>query len=1006
MRTGTAETGERQAMKTTAGIGGMAAAFFFFIHSSHGAALPSSPPKWSTVSAPFSYVQTGPAALKEWTFRKPGAAAMRLRLERIDFQYDPAAEAQRSRLEILNGEGATVAVIDENRSTPFFTPAVDGDSLTLRYRTGINGGTGAWPEENADEFRVAGYSFLPSPGAGIFSPDKAVYRTVDLPPDRDLEIAEFKDYRFPLNLRRTEYVRVPEGEISVDILSDGTFLGSASPRFDPPGGLIFTVDLDLEALLEAGVEELPGLEIRENRFLPRENLLGVRTYRLEGSSSWHDIWFSDRRDQAEEGVEYRFSQARESIAFFTIDRPGMAYIKVSWNAAPEEVPRDLDIALYGTGKFPLDASERHGDQGVFPGTFAETIDRWLEPGSYRLRIRGERGLEGALSLRIFGGYEEQQQPSARPGPDYAPPWMAWYRFNPRIFDGAALDRGDREAVTLEVKIEGEPEAVLFNVRDYELFDNGEAPDLSAGDGIYTGLLPDGLDAVRASITGDGKVAEVGTLLVCHPGEDGYSTDTRYHLRAAVLTDEIPEIHIWRAAADFQFSEHLVNFTVDGDFFNAWDTWRGIIERLYRYLPDDYDQLAVFSLRYFPPGEDLLNSAAAVHQDFSNPAQGIGAGNITRGDPPAERLQGGNYFRPGLFFDGASTGYLHEFGHQYVNWLSLPLLYDPGFHWPPRCDLSGGIMRPNPSGIGKFVPVSPGLYRYVPRPPTREYTDLTLYLMGFLAPEEVEEHYVMREGYETVNEGDTYYYRGEADSFTVWDIIDEVGPRLPAFPDAPGTIRVATAVLSGYPLSREEMRYYDYFAARASARDELPNVLDEEARGPLKPFYVQTRGRGILETRIFLDAPPFPLISRETNRPPAFAPSSLTVGVLAGVRHSLIIHADDPDFDELTYEIVSAPVGGELDPATGRFTWTPPVLRPESTAGGVYYARFLARDPWDARAYLQVRFEVRSAKASPPLKEPPPELIPSKIPKPDPEPPDPRAGAYGEIPDKERIPPKF
>ncbi|HPJ71428.1 MAG TPA: hypothetical protein PK636_01945, partial [bacterium] len=159
-------------------------------------------------------------------------------------------------------------------------------------------------------------------------------------------------------------------------------------------------------------------------------------------------------------------------------------------------------------------------------------------------------------------------------------------------------------------------------------------------------------------------------------------------------------------------------------------------------------------------------------------------------------------------------------------------------------------------------------------------------------------------------------------------------------------------------------------------------------------------------RIFLDAPPFPLISRETNRPPAFAPSSLTVGVLAGVRHSLIIHADDPDFDELTYEIVSAPVGGELDPATGRFTWTPPVLRPESTAGGVYYARFLARDPWDARAYLQVRFEVRSAKASPPLKEPPPELIPSKIPKPDPEPPDPRAGAYGEIPDKERIPPKF
>jgi len=77
-----------------------------------------------------------------------------------------------------------------------------------------------------------------------------------------------------------------------------------------------------------------------------------------------------------------------------------------------------------------------------------------------------------------------------------------------------------------------------------------------------------------------------------------------------------------------------------------------------------------------------------------------------------------------------------------------------------------------------------------------------------------------------------------------DLIAANGPRRPAWDGVPKTFRMATLVVSrGRLLTAFEMTYYD----RMAARGEATTSLDGGAFAT--PFFVNTRGRGILVTRL-------------------------------------------------------------------------------------------------------------------------------------------------------------
>jgi hypothetical protein len=189
------------------------------------------------------------------------------------------------------------------------------------------------------------------------------------------------------------------------------------------------------------------------------------------------------------------------------------------------------------------------------------------------------------------------------------------------------------------------------------------------------------------------------------------------------------------------------------------------------------------------------------------------------------------------------------GHQWINSLDHPLLATGIPHWPPS-DMAHDVMGFSlASGAGgsfpyKLVFQSPGLYRVQSSPVTREYSALDLYLMGLLPPAEVPPFVVTTAPIGDIVDGAIV----PGTALTIDDVIAVEGPRVP--PAAPSlTLKVATVVVTRRrPLTRAEMAYFDYFAARGESAVELPFALGFET-GTAKPFRVATRGMGTLDAKV-------------------------------------------------------------------------------------------------------------------------------------------------------------
>lgn len=409
--------------------------------------------------------------------------------------------------------------------------------------------------------------------------------------------------------------------------------------------------------------------------------------------------------------------------------------------------------------------------------------------------------------------------------------MRWYTFDP-----LAIQKTGTAGAKFSTLLEGTPTAAHFDLA------NGQSVALSAGSGgVWTA------DLSHAQLLYGYGPADVNRNFVGFLKTfEGATQIEQLNIFVDVLDENIRSVAVSSPASDVSSTGYVANIWMPS-LPNAYDSQlQAIARQFYQYFPDNFDFLnIVFALPSFRGGG---GSGNRYHFQVKNTVFGIGSPQLNNASfyGSAGRLQGISVFPVPGFFDMGETGSIHELGHQWINYLALPILKQGSPHWPAST-LARGVMGLSIAGSnigGSFpwdiVPVSGG-YHYLATPVTNEFTDLDLYLMGLLPPGSVGTHLVAQNQSQQPCHGCAV----AVSPVTVNDVIGFQGARSPDSSSSQKQFRYATIIVTrDRLLTNEEMALFHHFAARGEAAQPLP-YSSGLAQGMTKPWAVATQGLGSL-----------------------------------------------------------------------------------------------------------------------------------------------------------------
>jgi hypothetical protein len=419
-----------------------------------------------------------------------------------------------------------------------------------------------------------------------------------------------------------------------------------------------------------------------------------------------------------------------------------------------------------------------------------------------------------------------------------PVQAGFFRFDPLV-----IRKTDTGSVRFELAVDGEPTRVVFELTgtgvDYEMKDDGAGADRTARDGIYSIAFP--AQTLVAALTPDDVFRRFAGYVKLYQGT---TQVLKGNIFASVLTDEIPPVEVTHLDADVQSTAYVVNI-LDPVFTQSHDEYRAT-RRFYDFFGDDYDMVNIVTF----PSRFLNRGGGPVKNDV----EGIGAApyDNTPRSGSAGRLIHKSSFPIPEYFDGAENGFVHEIGHQWINALPLPVLAQGQPHWPVST-MSTGVMGYG-NGQGLDFPCvlteERGGIRLQPRAVQPEFSDVDLYVMGFIPPEQVRPQLVFADQAAAARLScNGQLYTGPMTRVTVEEIIESAGVRRPPAGVAPTHFRVATILVTENELlSADAMAYYSYFAKRMELTEPVP-IHPGLAKAIGKPFHVATRGIGTLDAGI-------------------------------------------------------------------------------------------------------------------------------------------------------------
>jgi hypothetical protein len=363
---------------------------------------------------------------------------------------------------------------------------------------------------------------------------------------------------------------------------------------------------------------------------------------------------------------------------------------------------------------------------------------------------------------------------------------------------------------------------------------GAKLDLALAAGKWT-LSLDGAEIVRNYETADVGRKLVGTLRLFSGGR----LTTSYSIFINVLDDTMPRVALGSIDSNSRISPRILNLRMTTD--TSADSREVVTKQMYKTLGDDYDFInLVFELPNLPSNR--------FHSIVRNPTQGIGLGIIDQGVAfgSLSRLIGMNVFPIDTYFDMGEKAASHEIGHQWINYLPFALDVS-GPHWPPS-SMAHSLMGFSLAGSGAggdfawlLEPQGDGTWLFRADPPRDEFSDLDLYLMGFIGPSQVGTQAIVTGGEACAGCPATVRLLG------VNEVIAATGARVPTAATAPKSFRIATVVITrDRLLTDDELTLMDYFAFRGEATTILQSNTGLAGRTTVRPFHLATRGIGHLD----------------------------------------------------------------------------------------------------------------------------------------------------------------
>ncbi|MFH1568762.1 MAG: T9SS type A sorting domain-containing protein [Gemmatimonadota bacterium] len=333
-------------------------------------------------------------------------------------------------------------------------------------------------------------------------------------------------------------------------------------------------------------------------------------------------------------------------------------------------------------------------------------------------------------------------------------------------------------------------------RSFLLRDDGLEGDEVAGDGVY---VHPALPMPQAGL----DLEELGSRGVSVQVIDRNGTVAYRWAECGVVDGPLADVR--EMAGGARRTERVVNLA-DPQLFSSSTRWpcgidlAAVARRFYELFPDEYDFLQVRA------GIAMSNGLHGQSVRVRNRVQGLGL-------PDTD--ESGDYGGPSslqsvIFINFRLHGPLvHEVSHTWANYLELFESQFWGAHWG-FSDV-GGVL-----GDRGFEPLlrADGSYQISMTSASSywggEYSDLELYLMGLLPPEEVAPHVVLRrpEIVSFSDDGEFVVMDGYLDTVSVEEIIAAEGPRLPSAADAQRRFRLATVVVSPEPLDDLALTYVD------------------------------------------------------------------------------------------------------------------------------------------------------------------------------------------------------
>jgi len=404
-----------------------------------------------------------------------------------------------------------------------------------------------------------------------------------------------------------------------------------------------------------------------------------------------------------------------------------------------------------------------------------------------------------------------------------------------------LIEAELTAAATSVTVDFNPAGTTSSV--ITLRDDGAEGDRAANDRIYSARLPVGPILAARTLDDVNRVA-IGFLNVFN----GSTRLFRGNLFVDVYTSVMGVYPFVRLSQFVQASTRVVNIH-DATYFVRRDV-TSITREFYRYFPDNYD---VLNIVFDPQRFDNR-----THRVIKNTVSGIGLSatdsSATYGS--AGRLTGISFFPISRLFDGVETGFIHELGHQWINYIRAQPFAAGSPHWP-YSSMAGGVMGFSIGGTGGqggtfgcAITEDPRGFILTQTTDAPAFNDLDLYLMGLLPASEVRPQFVFADQ-STSPRCDGSVYTGAMTRVGVNDVIASAGPRVPAFGAAPTNFKMATILVTREGLaSREAMSFYSWMAERAEWRTRVPthSGFSKELG---QPFFVATGRRGTVQMDIDL-----------------------------------------------------------------------------------------------------------------------------------------------------------